>query len=168
MMKQPKLSAATPTPTAKENIEKPYLRGIGRQLGNITARLEKIETTLRKESSLTHQLAEALKDPDNWIVWGQVCDSGGGVPDLIVKLFDKDICSEDDPLGETCTNSEGEFLLVYKASDFQDFFDKKPDLYLRVIDKKDQIRCEWQTPVKCNAGRFERFDITLGEQPAPG
>lgn len=149
-------------------LEKPYLRGITRQLGNIASSLEQINTKLTKESSLAEQLAKALKDPDNWIVWGQVCDSGGGVPDLIVKLFDKDICSEDDPLGETCTNSEGEFLLVYKASDFRDYFERKPDLYLRVIDKNDQICCEWQTPVKCNAGRFERFDITLSEQLSPG
>lgn len=59
-------------------------------------------------------------------------ESGIGLPDLIVRAYDKDLLY-DDLMGEGRTSCDGSFRIVSNAKDFRDFFDKRPDIYLRIM-----------------------------------
>ncbi|MDJ0702685.1 MAG: hypothetical protein QNJ46_05340 [Leptolyngbyaceae cyanobacterium MO_188.B28] len=150
------------TQVALSQVEKPYLKGIVCKLDCICDRLQVIEHKL-KYTSVSHQLLDALADPNNWVVWGRVVDEQcNGVYDVIISLFDRDF-RYDERLGCTRTNKDGEFCIFYRTEDFQDLMeDDNPDLYLKVMDQQGNTLFCWETPVRCQAGRFERFDISLG------
>ncbi|MEL7052991.1 MAG: hypothetical protein AAGM45_14570 [Cyanobacteria bacterium J06588_5] len=142
-------------------IEKPYLRGIGSQLAHISNRLENIEASLQPEKAVSFQLLDALADTHNWVVWGKVMDAQGNPADgVLISLFDQDYYY-DDRLGTTTTNQAGEFCIFYRTEHFQDLAEANPDLYLKVLSRQgDELFCS-ETPVRFEAGRFERFDIEL-------
>lgn len=58
-------------------------------------------------------------------------ESGSGIPGLVVKAFDKDVIV-DDYLGETVTDSQGKFEIIYNEKDFGEAFEDNPDLYIVV------------------------------------
>jgi hypothetical protein len=88
-------------------------------------------------------------------------ETGLGVPGLHVKAFDADVAF-DDLLGSAVTAADGTFEIVSKAHDFRDFFERRPDLYLRVLapDGKTEI---WSTEdaVRWGAGGYEAFDVQI-------
>lgn len=55
-----------------------------------------------------------------------------GLPNLIVRAYDKDLLYAD-LMGEDRTSCDGGFRIVSDAEDFRDFFDKRPDIYLRIL-----------------------------------
>src|SRR5271167_3455100 len=63
-----------------------------------------------------------------------------GVPGLFVKAYDKDFLL-DDLLGTAITAADGAFEIISESSDFREFFERRPDLYLRVFrsDRKTEI-----------------------------
>ena len=67
-------------------------------------------------------------------------ENGIGVPGLFVKAYDKDLLF-DDLLGTAITGTDGSFEIISEASDFREFFERRPDLYLRVFraDRKTEI-----------------------------
>jgi hypothetical protein len=84
-----------------------------------------------------------------------------GVPGIFVKAYDKDLLF-DDLLGTAITGTDGSFEIISEASDFREFFERRPDLYLRVFgpDRKIEI---WSSKhaVRWNAGQYEKFDVRI-------
>ena len=62
-------------------------------------------------------------------------ETGRPLPDLIVRAFDRDWIA-DDKVGYSSSNQDGEFEIRFGLEDFQDFIEKRPDLYLRVYDRE--------------------------------
>lgn len=104
---------------------------------------------------------EPTTDPDAWIVRGRVTDaSGRGLSGLIVSLFDKDLFF-DDRLGQAETDAQGNYSLIYQAEDFRDLIEKKPDIYLKVLDQTDETLHTSKRKLRCQAGRVEIINIEL-------
>jgi hypothetical protein len=88
-------------------------------------------------------------------------ETGVGIPGLFVKAYDKDLLF-DDLLGGAVTAADGSFEIVAEAEDFREFFDQRPDLYLRVY-ATDRETETWSTEdaVRWHAGRYEDFDVRI-------
>jgi len=88
-------------------------------------------------------------------------ETGVGVGGLFVKAYDKDLLF-DDLLGTAVTTADGSFEIVSESSDFREFFEVKPDLYLRVfaVDHETEL---WSSEdsVRWNAGQYEKFDVRI-------
>jgi fermentation-respiration switch protein FrsA (DUF1100 family) len=91
----------------------------------------------------------------------KVAETGIGLPGLFIKAYDKDILF-DDLLGSAISGEGGQFEVISEMEDFRDFFDVKPDIYLKVYthDGKKEIYST-ESGVRWNAGRFEEFDIRI-------
>lgn len=96
-------------------------------------------------------------------------ESGLGVPNLIVKVLDKD-WRLDDELGGARTDAAGKFAVAYEEEDFRDLrLEREPDLYL-VVRTPDNARVLYSSAdqVRQEAGKAEHYEIeidkeTLGE-----
>jgi len=99
--------------------------------------------------------------PDAWIVRGNVSyddrQPGAG---LTISLYDKDLLF-DDKLGTTQTDATGNFRIIYRTEAFRDLFERKPDLYLKVLDARGKVLYNSRKAVRSEAGRVEEFQITL-------
>ena len=87
-------------------------------------------------------------------------ESGRPLQGLIVRAYDKDLLF-DDKLGSVPTNAQGEFEISYTETQFRDFNETQPDLYLRVFDasgKKELHSTKKQTR---QAHVFERYEIKI-------
>lgn len=104
---------------------------------------------------------EPLAAPDAWVVRGRVSDSSNrGLPGLTVSLYDKDFLF-DDRLGQTETDQNGNFSLVYRTRDFRDLIERKPDIYLKVTDQKGKTLYSSKGQIRYEAGRVEIINITI-------
>jgi hypothetical protein len=111
---------------------------------------------------------EPMMPPDQWIVKGWVTDeSGKGMKELTVSLFDKDLLF-DDYLGTGFTDEQGAFMFVYTTEGFKDLFESKPDIYLKVLDKTGKTIYTSKKAVQCNVGRFEVFNIKIERKSKKG
>lgn len=160
------------TQVEKFTIEKPYLKGISRQLYCIFEQLDRIEKCMNPsdgdDDDIYLRLQAALPDADCWIVWGRVRDTNKkGIGGLRICLFDRDLKTDDDRLGSTYTNSSGEFLIVYKTAQFEQAFgnsrENYPDLYLIGRDK-EKIVFIYEHPVRWRVDHLERFCIDLNNE----
>ncbi|HFD88184.1 MAG TPA: hypothetical protein ENJ35_10995 [Gammaproteobacteria bacterium] len=99
-------------------------------------------------------------------------ESGIGLTGLFVKAYDKDLLF-DDLLGSTYTKEDGRFEIVTEAEDFRDFFDKRPDIYLKIFtpDTKKLLHST-KDAVRWEAGRIEEFKVLIPREKlgklAPG
>ena len=92
---------------------------------------------------------------------GRVTDeSGKGIGGLIVSLYDKDLFF-DDRLGQAETDNQGNYNLTYQAEDFRDLIERKPDIYLKVLDQDDETLHTSKRKLRCEAGRVEIINIKL-------
>lgn len=99
--------------------------------------------------------------PDAWVVRGRVSDeSGQGLGDLIVSVYDKDLLF-DDRLGTTETDQNGNYRLVYRTHDFRDLIERKPDLYVKITDRNGHLRYTSEHAVKWNSGRTDTINVVL-------
>ena len=91
----------------------------------------------------------------------KVAETGVGLPGLLVKAYDKDILF-DDLLGSAITGTGGGFGIVSEMKDFRDFFDVKPDIYLKVYtsDGTKEIYAT-KEGIRWNAGRVEDFEVLI-------
>lgn len=100
-----------------------------------------------------------------WLVFGQVTDVNGQTAiGRRVRVFDRDR-KFDDLLGDTVTDDQGRFAVVYHQRDFAETRENLPELYVMVEDEAGQIVYSSRQAVRFNAGQAEYFDIRLGEQP---
>jgi hypothetical protein len=95
-------------------------------------------------------------------------ETGIGLPGLFVKAYDKDLLF-DDLLGTAITGPRGEFEIVSVAEDFREFFEQRPDLYLRIFAAggKRQIYTT-EAAVRWDAGRYEHFDVRIPRDQLEG
>lgn len=91
----------------------------------------------------------------------KVAETGIGIPGIFVKAYDKDLLF-DDILGSSYTQKNGSFEIITEPENFSDFFEVKPDIYLKfyspdgeklIYSTKDSIR--WDT------GRLETFEVFI-------
>ena len=102
-----------------------------------------------------------------WIVFGTVRDeSGQPAAGLIVRVFDRDR-KYDDLLGETETDANGDFSVVYHERDFKETNENLPELYVMISDAKGALLYTSRENIRFNAGRAEYFAIRLGEGKKP-
>ncbi|MBV9210284.1 MAG: hypothetical protein JOZ52_06625 [Acidobacteria bacterium] len=98
-----------------------------------------------------------------WTVRGRVTESGGrGAKGLTVSLYDEDLIF-DDLLDETVTDDDGNYIFTYETEAFRDLIEKKPDLYIKVMDNKGRTLHDSECDVYFEAGRTEVIDIDLSE-----
>lgn len=83
-----------------------------------------------------------------------------GIPDLRVQALDKDLFF-DDRLGSATTDSDGRFEIRYAESDFKDFFDSRPDIYLRISDTAGSVLFTTEDKVRYEARDTEKFIVVL-------
>jgi hypothetical protein len=112
------------------------------------------------------QTARAKRWPkpraNEWVVFGTVWDKKGvPAPGLTVRVFDKDR-KYDDLLGETETDENGDFAVVYHERDFKETRENLPELYVMVLDVSGKVLYSSQDSVRFGAGRSEYFAIHLG------
>jgi hypothetical protein len=88
-------------------------------------------------------------------------ETGIGVANVLVKAHDKDLLF-DDLLGHAVTGYEGTFEIVSESEDFRDFFEKRPDIHLRVLhlDGEQEIYSTARS-VRWEAGRVEYFEVDV-------
>lgn len=99
----------------------------------------------------------------------QESESGKGIPGLVVEAFDKDKGKPDDRLGSSITDGEGRFELSYKKKDFQSrYFERKPDLYLRVRRGDGEVIHTTEDKVRYEAGRTEAFILKISQSDLEG
>ncbi|MFH0772160.1 MAG: hypothetical protein V1933_06040 [Candidatus Omnitrophota bacterium] len=91
------------------------------------------------------------------------------VKGLLVRAFDKDVFFTD-LLGNAITASDGTFSLGYEGKDFQELFEKRPDIYLDIYGSAaaknlgrvgDKPIYTTERYVRFNAGREEFFLIEI-------
>lgn len=83
-----------------------------------------------------------------------------GILGLKILLYDKDHFF-DDKLGVAYTDQEGNFTIQYREEDFQDLFERAPDLYLKIVDFQYQTIHSTENAVRVNAGLVSEFNIAL-------
>ncbi|HEY0546170.1 MAG TPA: hypothetical protein VGC91_12390 [Pyrinomonadaceae bacterium] len=107
--------------------------------------------------------AHPASGPGVWTVRGRVTDrSGRGASGLTVSLYDEDLIF-DDLLDETVTDEHGNYSFTYHTEDFRDLIEKKPDLYLKVLDRKGRTLYDSECDVRFEANRTEVVDIDLSD-----
>jgi hypothetical protein len=98
-----------------------------------------------------------------WMVSGQVLDANGKPAEgLTVRVFDRDHKS-DDFLGESNTDANGEFSVIFHERDFKEAGEQLPELYITVTDAKGSVLHTTRDDVRFRAGRAEYFLIRLGK-----
>lgn len=104
---------------------------------------------------------------DLWVVSGRVTNTKGeGLKDLLVSIYDRDFIF-DDRLGQVGTDLNGFYTLSYRTQDFRDLIERKPDLYLKVLDQQGKILCTSEESVRFEAGRIETINVVIAE-PSSG
>lgn len=100
-------------------------------------------------------------------VSGEVREHGAGpglgrpLLDLVVRAYDADVVA-DDLLGETRTDADGQFAIVYTQAAFRDFAEARPDLYLVVLDATgERVLHSTRSELRKNAGVDERYAIEI-------
>lgn len=99
-------------------------------------------------------------------IFGKICEleSGVGVGGLHVKAIDMDLIFND-LLGSTITDKNGFFELEYRGSDFEEIFDRQPDIFIqaRSPDQKT-ILYSSEKIVRWNASHKEYFDVKIPKE----
>ncbi|MBN2388425.1 MAG: hypothetical protein JXB85_15520 [Anaerolineales bacterium] len=101
-----------------------------------------------------------------WVVFGTVLDQQAKpAAGLTVRVFDRDR-KYDDLLGETETDADGQFAVVYHERDFMEVGENLAELYVMVSDSSGKTLYSSRDNLRYESGRSEYFAIRLGEKPA--
>jgi hypothetical protein len=96
-----------------------------------------------------------------WTVVGTVTDADGApLAGVTVSLYDRDLFF-DDRLGQTTTDAQGRYRLVYHTGDFRDFIEARPDLYVRILDAQGKELHTQPARIRAEAGRTETLDVRV-------
>jgi len=94
-------------------------------------------------------------------------ESGMHLPDLQIKAYDKDLLY-DDLLGNALTDQSGRFEINYEGKDFRELFEKRPDIYLKIMDASgERILHTTRHTVLWNADVDEHFEIEIPAHKLP-
>lgn len=98
----------------------------------------------------------------NFKITAQVVVKESGMPlaGLVVKAYDKDLLF-DDLLGNATTDWDGKLEIVFEGTDFQELFDTKPDIYLRVMDADWKEIFSTEDNVRFASGQTEHFLVEI-------
>ncbi len=122
------------------------------------------EFKVQMDSQATRLKSWPKPRPNEWIVFGTVTDAQNNpVSNLTVRIFDKDR-KLDDLLGETNTDDNGTFSVVYHERDFKETGENLPDLYVMVSDAAGKLLYSTRDQVRFEAGKSEYFAIQLGKR----
>ena len=101
---------------------------------------------------------------NEWMVFGTVTDADGQpAAGLNVRVFDQDR-KYDDLLGETETDENGDFSVIYHERDFTETRENLPELYVMISDASGKTLYTTRENVRFDAGKSEFFGIRLTEQ----
>lgn len=95
-----------------------------------------------------------------------VKESQRALPGLIIKAYDKDLLY-DDLLGNAVTDLDGTFEIVYEGEDFQELFEKKPDIYLKVKDEDWKDIFSTEEKVRFDSDKEEFFQLEIPWEKLP-
>jgi hypothetical protein len=88
-------------------------------------------------------------------------ESGRPLEGLVVRAYDKDILF-DDRLGSVHTNAKGQFEISYTETQFRDFNETQPDLYVKVFDATgEKLLHSTKSQVRRGAEVLERYEIRI-------
>ena len=88
-------------------------------------------------------------------------ETGRALAKLIVRAFDRDLIV-DDKIGFATTDEDGRFEIRYRAEDFSDLRESRPDLYLRVFDAEGtRLLYETTDAIRWNASTDERYRLRI-------
>jgi hypothetical protein len=88
-------------------------------------------------------------------------ESGRPLEGLVVRAYDKDILF-DDKLGSVQTNASGQFEISYTETQFRDFNETQPDLYVKVFDASGKkLLHSTKSQVRRGAEVLERYEIQI-------
>ncbi|MDD5093497.1 MAG: hypothetical protein PHV74_03835 [Dehalococcoidia bacterium] len=95
-------------------------------------------------------------------IWGKVreLESKRGIAGLAVIAFDKDLLF-DDLLGKATTDGDGNFQLAYEGKAFNQFFDSRPDIYLKIETRAGKLLLTTQDAVRWQSGKDEHFVVEI-------
>jgi hypothetical protein len=96
-------------------------------------------------------------------VSGVIRERGTGRPlrDLVVRAWDADVLA-DDLLGETPTDADGRFAIVFTQLQFRDLVESRPDLYLTISDPSgSRLLLSTRQAVRHDAGVEERYALEI-------
>lgn len=100
---------------------------------------------------------------DTFRISGTVVEEGTGrpLPNLQVRAYDRDLLYSD-LLGSAVTDARGGYALSYTGDDFRELFEKRPDIYLEVVDPASgETIYTSEEAVRWGAGRDEVFRIEI-------
>jgi 5-hydroxyisourate hydrolase-like protein (transthyretin family) len=88
-------------------------------------------------------------------------ESGRPLQGLVVRAYDKDILF-DDKLGSVQTDANGRFEISYTETQFRDFNETQPDLYLKIFDATGKkLLHSTKKQVRRSAEVLERYEIRI-------
>ena len=88
-----------------------------------------------------NEAADALTSAAEFVVQGKVTHRNRPITGVMVKAFDKDLRSEE-LLGETVTDGQGLYKILYTAHQFRRGEKKSADLIVRAYSKEEVLLCE--------------------------
>ncbi|HEU4932652.1 MAG TPA: neuraminidase-like domain-containing protein, partial [Pyrinomonadaceae bacterium] len=97
--------------------------------------------------------------PKKFVVMGQVLKADGTPESGSVKVFDKDLRSEQ-LIKTDILKPNGEYLVMYKFEDFQAAEKERADLFVQVFDSSGVLLAT--SPIIFNAGKVELVNFTTG------
>lgn len=146
-------------------------KGLGKELGkdhpdvvviqNTAKTVEQLNSRIKTQSSRVKSWRKVR--PHEWVVFGTVVDAENKpVSGMTVRVYDRDR-KYDDLLGESETDANGDFSIVYHERDFKETRENLPELYVMVSDPKGKLVYSSRDSVRFNSGQSEYFAIKLGE-----
>ncbi len=146
-------------------------KGLGRELGmdhpDVLAIQQASQAVEQLNVKINTQSAQLKTWPKarahEWLVFGVIV-SADDTPAVgfTVRVYDRDR-KYDDLLGETETDVNGAFSIVYHERDFKESNENLPELYVMVKDEKGAQVYSSRDNVRFNAGKSEYFAIRLGQ-----
>lgn len=144
-----------------------------KKLGKDHPKVLALENTAKSLAELRTRLDTQTKRLKNWprprahewAVFGTVTDiQGQPASGLTVRVFDRDR-KYDDLLGETETDENGDFSVIYHERDFAETRENLPELYVMVSDASGKTVYSSRDNIRPEAGKSEYFVIRLGPPP---